>query len=221
MTRVIHMRLSNQTIVRALDIMNKSGMDIDIPPLSSAIALFLDITTERALASGAIDDISEEDAEAIIDELIGESHEEIEEEETKVNPLDFLVASFAADDSKKEESQSDVVEKEILGSTTPIQPEIKKRSTIEHIDNEPPLLAVPPWEDPLISSFFDLEKMAPKDIMIETAVESNNEVLKRAIQCIYSNLPISQWGSEKAQQMITDIVPTIKRYVERDNVSEN
>jgi len=60
--------------------------------------------------------------------------------------------------------------------------------------------------------FGELKEEAPKDRLIEyvTALAQENEkaseIYKTALEIVYSNLPKSEWGGERAQKLIKDLL---------------
>lgn len=52
----------------------------------------------------------------------------------------------------------------------------------------------------------ELALVAPKDILITEASESENKLFVAALEIVYSNLAPDQWGSDRAKQHIADLI---------------
>ena len=156
---------------------------------------------------------NEAKATEILDSMLGINSKSVSE----IDPLSSaLLGLFDNPDKSFNEFN-----KQQLDESAPIEPDAKDRSPNEQFSSvvpEPELAEVPPWQGAEIKSFSDLKQIAPKDAVIELAQTENNIILQHAIECIYSNIPKEMWGGDKAQELISNIYPTIEKHVERGDL---
>ena len=203
-SRVVHVRLSDRTLYLLYKYKDSA---FTLAPSTLVNETLSDII-ERLIQMRTVNDIDEEDACQVLDDMLSVAYIP---NQYKEDPLTLALQGIGNKSSDFKEVETIVEEQK-----EPIIPNDKKSSPNEQIlPLEQDLFPIPPWKNKDITDFAFLKSQAPKDAIIELAVSENNPILMRAIECIYSNIPNELWGGEKAQSLIADILPTIQKYFER------
>lgn len=227
----VNLNLPAQLIVQCYDMIDSiRGIDIDelLTP-SEAVHEVLTNLMNRLARSGKVPVASEKTVEyrmeailALLEPDPSDSHNESEDGIDDI--ISGLFGDQVEDDDKDKSNEAAEVAATVQGvsfdNDPPVKPDIQNRSDDERILDEHAQavkLGKPPWEMDNIRPFQDLEILAPKDALIEAASMQGDEVSKRAIECIYSNIPMEMWGTETAQRLVADLKPEIEIFLSIPN----
>jgi len=212
-SRTVHANISDRTLLLLYMLDDKRFPDEEEPkPMSSIVSEYLNMFVDKLVSANKLEDIPIEQATTMLNDWLGKGT--IEEEMEDIFEDDEL---FGPDIDKEE------LEKGAAAMVVPIEPDVKNRPNDGQIlePEEPRLSPVAPWNEPNIRPFDWFVKTSPLDRFIELANSSDSpSTLKRAVQVVYSHLPNELWGTEKAEEEITDILPIIKRYEDREQLEE-
>ena len=204
-SRVIHIRLDDWVLLGCHDIVKAGGKSTDNLPLST---ITRDVLTALVRKMQQGDQIPFYNQEQVIDRMEelyageldidipfdvselfdGTISEETEEEvETDAARIAKMAASIIAEEGEPSIGAD---------STVNISDKVKEIPERETID----IFA----QDSL--EFSEVKMQSPKDRFIEQAVETNDDVFKKAVCICYTHLGKDMWGSVTAEQIIMDLV---------------
>jgi len=200
----------------------------DMEPIEVFLMTFEDII-KRLESGGKIVRYSEADEDTIsemLNEWIGDAglpEIELPPEPEESDPLSFILDAFSDGDNQYDSSvkaQTEAALEDGLSSSAdpPIKPQIENRSENErNLDEQANKFNIdpskPPWQQEGVLPFDKIAEQSPKDSLVEAAKEADNIPQKRAIECVYSNIPMEMWGGETAQRLVSDMIPTIDLYI--------
>lgn len=210
-SRVVHVRIDDSVIYNALVLWEmKNGEENGPPPFSTAISALVASVVSGLVERGVIAAVSNEDATNILDEITkGET--EANAQDVFAHVLDSL---FPAQEIERE------VEANILQHDDPVPAAVQEPPLKFNDDSLPKLVLADtaPWNELFVEDFPSLITKAPKDAILSTVdamlPSPDRTHLERCLQVIYSGIPTSQWGTEKAKALLQEVSPTIKSYEE-------
>ena len=211
-SRTVHANIQDRTLLLLYTLDEKRFPDQDEPkPMSSVVSEYLNMFVDKLVSANKLEDVDPELATDLLNDWLGK-----EVLEDGIDDI-FTDTELFGDDIDEEE-----LEKGAASMVRPIEPDVKNRPTDGQIlEPEPVLSDTPPWEESDIKSFEYFVNSSPLDRYIELAnAPESPSTLKRAVQIVYSHLPTELWGSEKAEEEITDILPIIKQYEDREEAEK-
>jgi len=197
-TRVIHCRLKDRTIVGCIELLKNSGHDLSTIPMSSIVRDALEGIIDFMIKKGQLLGCTNPT------EILNGMYPREKDEE----PIDFgfegLIESLQGGLSE-DELVSQLTEEAVRQISDSSKPNVTQEVTVsESVENKKII------KYNLFSmnreKLKDLSKLAPKDRLIQLANEhKDDKVFIAALEVVYSELPISMWGSEVAEMQIKNL----------------
>lgn len=210
-TLTVNMRVDLIAVISCGDLCAKQGIDPSGQPTSTTVRTALETVMELLRQTGQVPDYQEEGDEALV-----ERYNELFKEKIQViDDLDFtkLDQTFK---NRRRDSKDRIAE--IAGqveqrlTSSPI-PNVK-RSTEETEVGEPPKAGFDLTEAEALS-IEEITKISPKDRLLEEVQKGELGPLYEIALCVaYKIIPVEQWGTEYAQQIINNLVSA---HLESDN----
>ncbi|PCJ26740.1 MAG: hypothetical protein COA94_04905 [Rickettsiales bacterium] len=201
MSKVVHLRISDEAVYTCLQVLKVNGVNTTNLPLATIVRRFIEGATDNYRIQKKLP--LPEDLSFIVSALSNDEITPIVMEDVGfVEPLPDGLDQDKMDNIRKAMAASS------LGNNSP---EVVVRDVVE---DEPVELPPPPWEAFHILRWATILDRAPKDVLVEEVVTNKSIPLQRAVQCIYSDLPIREWGTEYTANLVQKILPTINKYFE-------
>jgi len=196
MSKVLHLRISDEAIYTCMKVLQDSGINTTSLAMATIVRRYIEGSTEnyRNQVSLAIP----EELPAIIEQLLDDT------------PIPIVMPAINATPENVNEydpNKLENIKRAMLNAQEDsTKPDIELHDVVEEEKPLPP----PPWLAAGVQEFEAIQSIAPKDILVEKA--KDNEILQRAIQCVYSDSPTHEWGSKHLVDLVKKIIPTITLY---------
>lgn len=200
MSKVVHIRLSDESIYTAMVVLQKNGINTTNLPLATIMRRYIEGSTTNYQKQTSLS--MPADLPNIIANLCDDSP----------IPIEMPDISIVEDDTKDmDKDKMEHIRRAMEDAIEDGMPEVELREAIEEEMTLPP----EPWLASGVLSFEKIKSIAPKDILIEQASDETkvtSHILQKAIQCVYSELSTSEWGTKHTIGLVQKIIPTIERY---------
>jgi len=201
-TRVVHIRLDDWVLLGCHDVLKAGGKSTDNLPLASIVREVITIVIRKMQYDDKIPAYSQEELanqvelfyteDIDIDELF-DPKELFDLGDAPASPM-ALIAQEAAERIARESEPESVTQDVKIGKKS--KKEEKKRKIDIFITDSKP--------------FKEIQIAAPKDRFVEQALETKDNVFKKAVAIAYSNLDKDLWGSIEAEVIIGDLIASHK-----------
>ena len=196
-TRVIHCRLKDKTIMGCRDLLLGSGHNVDGVPMSSIVRDALEGIIDFMVKKGQLPNYPD------VTNALNRVYTPEEEDNTDFSLGDLMRSMQGT------VSEDELVKHLTKEATRHIEesssPDIAEEVVISE-DVEKPITAPINVFNVSRDTLENLTKKAPKDRLIQMANEKDQSKIFIAIlEVVYSELPISMWGSEIAEMQIQNL----------------
>lgn len=201
-SRVIHIRLDDWVLLGCHDVLEKSGKSTVNLPLGTIVKDVISAVIRKMQYDDRIPTYSTEDLMERIDEFYTSdiNLEDIFDPEELFELGDAPEGSISAIAKQVAESIAKEGEPESVTQKVKISKKKKnkgKKQTIDIFKTES-------------LKFKEIQIRAPKDRFVEQALETEDDVFKKAVAIAYSNLDSDLWGSMEAERIIGDLIASHK-----------
>lgn len=196
MSKVVHIRLSDEAIFVCMKVLQDSNVDIKNLSLATIIRRYIEGSTSnyRSQVGLAIPD----GVGAIVNSITNS-------EETPISMP--TIAIMPEQESNFDKNKMENIQRAIENATAGKErPEFEIQDVVEKESVLPP----PPWKAHGIIPWETIQSMSPKDILVEKAID--DVILQRAIQCVYTDTPTHEWGNKHVIELVQKVIPTIELY---------
>jgi len=197
-SRVIHIRIDDWVLLGCHDVMKEGKDSVDNIPMATIVRNVLTALIRKLQNTNQIPTYTKEEAYDRAMEIYSGAEE--------LN-LDIALADIIEPEGEKEEDMTDLVKEALRQIEQEGAPEglaekveITETSTLP----EMPLTTINLLKIDSVSFHF-IQKQSPKDRFVEWAADKEAAV-KKAVCIVYDGLPKQLWGSEKAENMIKDLL---------------
>lgn len=201
-SRVIHIRLDDWVLLGCHDVLKVGGKDTTNLPLGTVVRETITAVIRKMQYDDRIPTYSQEDlmnriTEFYEDDIMLEDVFNPDElfslGETPEHPMVEIAQAVAKQIAIEGEPKS-VIQDVKIGKKT------KKKSKKKSID-------IFKTDS---KSFKEIQIKAPKDRFVEQALETEDDVFKKAVAIAYTNLDRDLWGSAEAEVIIGDLIASHK-----------
>lgn len=196
-SRVIHIRLEDSTLLGCHDIVKQGGKDVTNLPLSTVVRITIEALVRKMQQS---DHIPIYDKDNLAKRLM-ELQIAMADPEIPFSPTELFEGEEESEDTSLSALALEVA-RQIEGEG---EPDIKQEVVISDVDIKPmPQMTLNIFKQDS-KTFEEFNRLAPKDRFVEWAIETNSDVVKKAVAICYTNLSSDLWGSEEAQAIIENL----------------
>ena len=199
-SRTVHLRLDDWALLGCHDILQMNKRSSENIPMATVVRQVINALVRAYQNSGSIPTYTDEERIKRAMELYGGALEL----ELPFDPSDLLIPGEGTSDEDMldivREAQQQIEESD---APTGIGREVEIADAIDTLPlGDPPKVNL---FEQLCTSFTVHQKQAPKDRFIEWA-EGQGDLAKQAVAICYTGLPSALWGTDKAEEMIGDLI---------------
>ena len=196
-SRVVHVRLDDWAIIGCHDILKTGGKLADSISMSTMVRQVVNALVRNMQVSDKIPTYTQDERYDRLEEMY---KEDILELDTILTPAEIQGVVESVEDSEISDIVREAVGRiESAGEPQHISQEVTIAEATDELVPEPESVNL---MHQMCTPFSVIKKRAPKDRLVEWAVEQDNKIIKQAVAILYTGLPQELWGSNKAEEMI-------------------
>lgn len=201
-SRVVHVRLDDWALIGCHDILKTGGKLVDSISMSTMVRQIVNALVRNMQVNNKIPMYTKEERYDRLEELY---QADVLELDTILDPAAILNLEDPVQDSEI----LDIVKEAVRKIESEGEPQkISQKVTISEVTDT--ILGKDEQSINLMKQkctpFSVFKKKAPKDRLIEWAIDQNNDIIKQAVAILYTGLPQELWGSDKAEEMVAGLL---------------